>query len=138
MASANENKNLLTLNFFSEKKQINLPNEYDSLCNEICELFKLEKKEFGNLQLKYFDSENDTIGLDNEEDFRQFSILFCNGECKEIVVDLNQDSKILRSSIQTDNQNAKKNDDIINNSNQGPIDGFLNFLRKIPNGLFGK
>lgn len=137
MASSNEKKNLLTLNFFSEKKEIKVPNAYDSLCKEICELFNLEKKEFENLQLKYYDSEKDAISLDNEEDFRQFLVLFFNGECKEIIIDLSQDSKIFSSSIQNDSQNFNK-DKIINTSEQGPIEGLLNFLKKIPKGLFGK
>lgn len=137
MASSNKSKSILTLNFFGEKKEIKVPNEYDSLCNEICELFKLEKKEFGNFQLKYYDSENDAISLDNEEDFRQFSILFFNGESKEIIIDLKQDSKILNSSIQDCSQYLN-NEAIINNSEKGPIDGFLSFLKKIPKGLFGK
>lgn len=115
-------KTTITIDFFSEKKNIALPSSHKELCNIIRKEYKLSQQELNNLQIKYVDSENDMICLDNEEDFRMFIQLVEMKESNTISIDIAQQSKI----------NANKPIE----QEKGFFEEFVNFLQKIPGSFF--
>ena len=119
----------ITLDFFSEIKNIALPSSYKALLDVILKEYTLSSEDLSNLQLKYRDRDNDLIILGNEDDFKMFSQLAQSNEAKTVLIDLTEQSKLIRSSIV---ENKKIPQD------QGIITNFINFLQRIPGGLFFK
>ena len=119
----------ITLDFFSEIKNIALPLSYKALLDVILKEYTLSSEDLSNLQLKYRDRDNDLIILGNEDDFKMFSQLAQSNEAKTVLIDLTEQSKLIRSSIV---ENKKIPQD------QGIITKFINFLQRIPGGLFFK
>ena len=118
---------LITLDFFSEIKTIQLPQSFSALLDTIRNEYVLSAEDLKNLQLKYMDSDNDLIILGNEEDFKMFAELVDKKEAKTVLIDLTEQSKIMRSSI-VDMKEVNEDKGIINN--------FVDFLHKIPGGIF--
>ena len=119
----------ITLDFFSEIKQIELPLSYKALLEIILKEYTLSSEDLNNLQLKYMDSENDLIILGNEEDFKMFAQIVNSKEAKTVLIDLTDQSKIMRNSI-------VENKEII--EEKGIINNFVDFLHRIPGGIFFK
>ena len=119
----------ITLDFFSEIKTIQLPQSFSALLDTIRNEYVLSAEDLKNLQLKYMDSDNDLIILGNEEDFKMFAELVDKKEAKTVLIDLTEQSKIMRSSI-VDMKEVNEDKGIINN--------FVDFLHKIPGGMFFK
>ena len=117
----------ITLDFFSEIKTIQLPQSFSALLDTIRNEYVLSAEDLKNLQLKYMDSDNDLIILGNEEDFKMFAELVDKKEAKTVLIDLTEQSKIIRSSI-VDMKEVNEDKGIINN--------FVDFLHKIPRGIF--
>ncbi len=117
----------ITLDFFSEIKTIQLPQSFSALLDTIRNEYFLSAEDLKNLQLKYMDSDNDLIILGNEEDFKMFAELVDKKEAKTVLIDLTEQSKIMRSSI-VDMKEVNEDKGIINN--------FVDFLHKIPGGIF--
>ena len=117
----------ITLDFFSEIKTIQLPQSFSALLDTIRNEYVLSAEDLKNLQLKYMDSDNDLIILGNEEDFKMFAELVDKKEAKTVLIDLTEQSKIMRSSI-VDMKEVNEDKGIINN--------FVDFLHKIPGGIF--
>ena len=117
----------ITLDFFSEIKTIQLPQSFSALLDTIRNEYVLSAEDLKNLQLKYMDSDNDLIILGNEEDFKMFAELVDKEEAKTVLIDLTEQSKIMRSSI-VDMKEVNEDKGIINN--------FVDFLHKIPGGIF--
>ena len=117
----------ITLDFFSEIKTIQLPQSFSALLDTIRNEYVLSAEDLKNLQLKYMDSDNDLIILGNEEDFKMFAELVDKKEAKTVLIDLTEQSKIMRSSI-IDMKEVNEDKGIINN--------FVDFLHKIPGGIF--
>ena len=117
----------ITLDFFSEIKTIQLPQSFSALLDTIRNEYALSAEDLKNLQLKYMDSDNDLIILGNEEDFQMFAELVDKKEAKTVLIDLTEQSKIMRSSI-VDMKEVNEDKGIINN--------FVDFLHKIPGGIF--
>ena len=117
----------ITLDFFSEIKTIQLPQSFSALLDTIRNEYVLSAEDLKNLQLKYMDSDNDLIILGNEEDFKMFAELVDKKEAKTVLTDLTEQSKIMRSSI-VDMKEVNEDKGIINN--------FVDFLHKIPGGIF--
>lgn len=117
----------ITLDFFSEIKTIQLPQSFSALLDTIRNEYVLSAEDLKNLQLKYMDSDNDLIILGNEEDFKMFAELVDKKEAKTVLIDLTEQSKIIRSSI-VDMKEVNEDKGIINN--------FVDFLHKIPGGIF--
>lgn len=119
----------ITLDFFSEIKTIQLPLSFSSLLGIIRNEYVLSAEDLKNLQLKYMDSDNDLIILGNEEDFKMFAELVDKKEARTVLIDLTEQSKIMRSDI-VDMKEINEDKGIINN--------FVDFLHKIPGGMFFK
>ena len=119
----------ITLDFFSEIKNIALPLSYKALLNVILKEYTLSSEDLSNLQLKYRDKDNDLIILGNEDDFKMFSQLAQSSDAKTVLIDLTEQSKLIRSSI-VENKKIPQA--------QGIITNFINFLQRIPGGLFFK
>lgn len=119
----------ITLDFFSEIKNIALPSSYKALLDVILKEYTLSSEDLSNLQLKYRDRDNDLIILGNEDDFKMFSQLAQSNEAKTVLIDLTEQSKLIRSSI-VENKAIPQD--------QGIITNFINFLQRIPGGLFFK
>ena len=119
----------ITLDFFSEIKNIALPSSYKALLDVILKEYTLSSEDLSNLQLKYRDRDNDLIILGNEDDFKMFSQLAQSNEAKTVLIDLTEQSKLIRSSI-VENKKIPQA--------QGIITNFINFLQRIPGGLFFK
>ena len=117
----------ITLDFFSEIKTIQLPQSFSALLDTIRNEYVLSAEDLKNLQLKYMDSDNDLIILGNEEDFKMFAELVDKKQAKTVLIDLTEQSKIMRSSI-VDMKEVNEDKGIINN--------FVDFLHKIPGGIF--
>ena len=117
----------ITLDFFSEIKTIQLPQSFSALLDTIRNKYVLSAEDLKNLQLKYMDSDNDLIILGNEEDFKMFAELVDKKQAKTVLIDLTEQSKIMRSSI-VDMKEVNEDKGIINN--------FVDFLHKIPGGIF--
>ena len=117
----------ITLDCFSEIKTIQLPQSFSALLDTIRNEYVLSAEDLKNLQLKYMDSDNDLIILGNEEDFKMFAELVDKKEAKTVLIDLTEQSKIMRSSI-VDMKEVNEDKGIINN--------FVDFLHKIPGGIF--
>ena len=117
----------ITLDFFSEIKTIQLPQSFSALLDTIRNEYVLSAEDLKNLQLKYMDSDNDLIILGNEEDFKMFAELVDKKEAKTVLIDLTEQSKIMRSSI-VDMKEVNEDKGIMNN--------FVDFLHKIPGGIF--
>ena len=117
----------ITLDFFSEIKTIQLPQSFSALLDTIRNEYVLSAEDLKNLQLKYMDSDNDLIILGNEEDFKMFAELVDKKEAKTVLIDLTEQSKIMRSSI-VDMKEVTEDKAITNN--------FVDFLHKIPGGIF--
>ena len=117
----------ITLDFFSEIKTIQLPQSFSALLDTIRNEYVLSAEDLKNLQLKYMDSDNDLIILGKEEDFKMFAELVDKKEAKTVLIDLTEQSKIMRSSI-VDMKEVNEDKGIINN--------FVDFLHKIPGGIF--
>ena len=117
----------ITLDFFSEIKTIQLPQSFSALLDTIRNEYVLSAEDLKNLQLKYMDSDNDLIILGNEEDFKMFAELVDKKEAKTVLIDLTEQSKIMRSSI-VDMKEVNEDKEIMNN--------FVDFLHKIPGGIF--
>ena len=117
----------ITLDFFSEIKTIQLPQSFSALLDTIRNEYVLSAEDLKNLQLKYMDSDNDLIILGNEEDFKMFAELVDKKEAKTVLIDLTEQSKIMRSSI-VDMKEVNEDKGIINN--------FVDFLHKIPGRIF--
>ena len=116
----------ITLDFFSEIETIQLPLSFSSLLGIIRNEYVLSAEV---LQLKYMDSDNDLIILGNEEDFKMFAELVDKKEARTVLIDLTEQSKIMRSDI-VDMKEINEDKGIINN--------FVDFLHKIPGGMFFK
>ena len=117
----------ITLDFFSEIKTIQLPQSFSALLDTIRNKYVLSAEDLKNLQLKYMDSDNDLIILGNEEDFKMFAELVDKKQAKTVLIELTEQSKIMRSSI-VDMKEVNEDKGIINN--------FVDFLHKIPGGIF--
>ena len=119
----------ISLDFFSEIKTVPFPASYKALLDIILKEYTLSSEDLNNLQLKYFDRDNDLIILGNEEDFSMFAQLAQSNEAKKVFIDLTPQSKLMRSSIV---ENKKISED------QGVIANFIKFLQRIPGGFFFK
>ena len=119
----------ISLDFFSEIKTVPFPSSYKALLDIILKEYTLSSEDLNNLQLKYFDRDNDLIILGNEEDFSMFAQLARSNEAKKVFIDLTPQSKLMRSSIV---ENKKISED------QGVIANFIKFLQRIPGGFFFK
>ena len=119
----------ISLDFFSEIKTVPFPSSYKALLDIILKEYTLSSEDLNNLQLKYFDRDNDLIILGNEEDFSMFAQLSQSNEAKKVFIDLTPQSKLMRSNIV---ENKKISED------QGVIANFIKFLQRIPGGFFFK
>ena len=119
----------ISLDFFSEIKTVPFPSSYKALLDIILKEYTLSSEDLNNLQLKYFDRDNDLIILGNEEDFSMFAQLSQSNEAKKVFIDLTAQSKLMRSNIV---ENKKISED------QGVIANFIKFLQRIPGGFFFK
>ena len=82
--------------FTLEGKTIQLPQSFSALLDTIRNEYVLSAEDLKNLQLKYMDSDNDLIILGNEEDFKMFAELVDKKEAKTVLIDLTEQSKIIR------------------------------------------
>ena len=119
----------ISLDFFSEIKTVPFPSSYKALLDIILKEYTLSSEDLNNLQLNYFDTDNDLIILCNQQHFSMFAQLAQSNEAKKVFIDLTPQSKLMRSSIV---ENKKISED------QGVIANFIKFLQRIPGGFFFK
>ena len=111
-------KKIIIFNFYGEKKDIYLPENYLKLLESISFQIQISIEDCKtNLIISYKDKDGDYISIDNDDDFKYFyKYVFNSNEKFEIYCDLTEKSIcIMKTKFENKYEKKKSNDDILEN-----------------------
>ena len=111
-------KKIIIFNFYGEKKDIYLPENYLKLLESISFQIQASIEDCKqNLIISYKDNDGDYISIDNEDDFTYFLKFAMNSNEKiDIYADLSEKSIwVLKSKLENNFEKKKSSGDILEN-----------------------
>ncbi len=111
-------KKIIIFNFYGEKKDIYLPENYLKLLESISFQIQASIEDCKqNLIISYKDNDGDYISIDNEDDFTYFLKFSMNSNEKiDIYADLSEKSIwVLKSKLENNFEKKKSSGDILEN-----------------------